>query len=54
MISLSQFKELTDSEGLSLTDEEAEKAREVLYQLLEIAFDFWLLKDEQTSLDNKG
>ncbi len=53
MIPLSKFKELTEAEGLQLTDEEAEEARENIYQLLEIAFDVWL-KNKKTPLDNKA
>lgn len=41
MISLERFKELTEAEGLHLSDEEATKARESIYQLLELAFDHW-------------
>ena len=33
MISLAKFKELTESEGLDLSDLEALKARETIYQL---------------------
>ena len=57
MIPLSKFKELTEAEGLQLTDEEAEEARENIYQLLEIAFDVWLKKERKTvemPLDNKA
>lgn len=56
MITLSKFKELTEAEGLILTDEEAEEARENIYQLLEIAFDVWIEKKRETAkmpLDNK-
>lgn len=55
MIPLSKFKELTEAEGLQLTDEEAEEARENIYQLLEIAFDFWIKDNKKTvgqPLDN--
>jgi len=57
MIPLSKFKELTEADGLQLTDEEAEEARENIYQLLEIAFDVWLKKKRKTvgiPLDNKA
>ena len=56
MISLTKFKELTESEGLHLTDAEAEEARETIYQLLEIAFDVWVHKKAKVTgapLDNK-
>ncbi len=56
MITLSKFKELTEAEGLILTDEDAEEARENIYQLLEIAFDVWIEKKRETAkmpLDNK-
>jgi hypothetical protein len=56
MIPLFKFKELTESEGLNLTDDEAEEARENIYQLLEIAFDVWIEKKRETAkmpLDNK-
>ncbi len=57
MISLDKFKELTKSEGLNLTDDEAEEARENIYQLLEIAFDVWIknkIKPTVPPLDNKA
>ncbi|KKW42445.1 MAG: hypothetical protein UY92_C0006G0006 [Candidatus Magasanikbacteria bacterium GW2011_GWA2_56_11] len=57
MITLSKFKELTEAEGLQLTDEEAEEARENIYQLLEIAFDVWIKnirKPVVLPLDNKA
>lgn len=56
MITLSKFKELTEVEGLILTDEEAEEARENIYQLLEIAFDVWIKNNKKPTvlpLDNK-
>ncbi len=50
MISLAKFKELTESEGLYLSDIEALEARETIYQLLEIAFNSWIeqQKDSDT------
>jgi hypothetical protein len=57
MISLEEFKELTEQDGVQLSDEEAEEARETIYQLLEIAFDFWIKKKAKPaaqSLDNKA
>ncbi len=41
MMPLPKFKELLGEEGLSMSDEEVEKAQQALYQLAEIAFDFW-------------
>jgi len=48
MISLAKFKELTESEGLDLSDLEALEARETIYQLLEIAFNTWIEKQKET------
>jgi len=53
MISLATFKELTASEGLHLSDVEAVQAREMIHQLLEIAFDSWVEQKKKSykSLD---
>ena len=47
MISLTKFRELTESEGLHLSDLEIEEAREAIYQLLELAFNEWIEQQKE-------
>jgi hypothetical protein len=50
MISLAKFKELTESEGLYLSDLEALEARETIYQLLELAFNTWIEQQRESNI----
>ena len=42
MLSLSEFKKLAGKEAYNLTDEEIEKARDVMCELSNILFDMWI------------
>lgn len=41
MITLPKFRELIGSDNTEMTDDEVEAVRQSIYQLAEIAFDFW-------------
>ena len=52
MIPLPKFKELLGPEYSTMTDEEVKEAREAIYQLAEIAFDFWQQEKGKTDIVN--
>jgi hypothetical protein len=54
MIPLPKFKELLGPEAIAMTDEEVGMARETIYQLVEIAFDFWQQENGKTDIVNSA
>ena len=52
MIPLPKFKELIGSDSTTMTDEEVKEVREAIYQLVEIAFDFWQQEKGKTNIVN--
>lgn len=52
MIPLPKFKDLLGPEAAAMTEEEIRDARAAIYQLVEIAFDFWQQEKRRKNIVN--